>query len=114
MDKIMAVSKAIIVCCLFFAGTHAVFAGGYEIAEQTARSIALNNAITAGIDDPSALYVNPAALTEVSGNQIMQGANFINTMSRVKNGGRNSRNLHDDDFLPNLFAVKSIISIENL
>jgi long-chain fatty acid transport protein len=89
---------------LFFVVSQVVFAGGYEIAEQTTRSIALSTAITAGVDDPSAIYFNPAALTEVSGNQIMVGSSYINVISSVKNGGRNSTNIHDDDFLPSLFA----------
>jgi len=79
-------------------------AGGLAIAEQTAKGVGLGNAITAGIDDPSAAYVNPAALMEVSGNQVMAGLNYINTQSSVENNGRKSNNLHDDDFLPNLFG----------
>ena len=104
MDKSKAVPKALIFCCFFYAETQAVFAGGYEIAEQTARGIGLANAITAGVDDPSAVFINPAALAEIFGNQIMGGAHYINTISGIKNGGRNSRNTHDDAFLPNLFA----------
>jgi len=81
-----------------------VVAGGYAIAEQTAIGVGQANAITAGVEDPSAVYVNPSALSQVSGNQIMVGLNYINTHSSVKNNGVKSRNLHDDDFLPNLFA----------
>jgi long-chain fatty acid transport protein len=79
-------------------------AGGFAIAEQTARGVGSGNAITAGVDDPSAAYINPAALTEIPGDQIMTGLNYINTASSVENSGRKSRNVHDDDFLPNIFA----------
>ena len=61
-------------------------------------------AATAGVDDPSAVYVNPAALTQIDGNQIISGVTYVNTISSVRNSGVTSRNLHDDDFLPNLFA----------
>jgi long-chain fatty acid transport protein len=61
-------------------------------------------ASTAGVDDPSAVYANPAALTNIDGNQIMAGVTYVNTVSRVRNSGVSSRNLHDDDFIPNFFT----------
>ena len=78
--------------------------GGFAIAEQTAAGVGMANAITAGVEDPAAVYINPAALLEINGNQIMGGINYINTISSVKNGGAESRNIHDDDFIPNFFA----------
>ena len=79
-------------------------AGGFAIAEQTAFGVGLANAITAGVADPSATYINPAALINVPGNQLMAGVNYVNTISRVKNNGRSSKNAHDDDLLPTFFA----------
>jgi len=79
-------------------------AGGYAIPPQTARAAAMGAADTAGVDNPSAVYVNPAALTNIDGNQIMGGLTYINTISGIKNSDMKSRNIHDDDFLPNLFA----------
>src|SRR5919106_4233568 len=80
------------------------FAGGYAIPPQTAKAESMGGAATAGVDDPSAVYVNPAGLTQIDGNQIMAGVTYINTVSSVRNSGATSRNLHDDDFIPNLFA----------
>lgn len=85
-------------------GNGDAFAGGYAIPHQTARAVGLSNAVTAGITDPSAVYVNPAALTEIEGNQILAGVNYINTVSGVSNSGRRSVNKHDDNFIPTLFA----------
>jgi len=79
-------------------------AGGYAIPHQTAKAVGLSNAVTAGVDDPSAVYANPAALTEIDGNQVMGGPNYINTVSSVTNGGRRSVNGHDDNFTASLFA----------
>src|SRR5438034_605380 len=75
------------------------FAGGYAIPPQTAKAQSMGGAATAGVNDPSAVYVNPAALTQINGNQIMGGLTYINTIGSVKNFGATSRNLHDDDFL---------------
>lgn len=80
------------------------YSGGFAIAEQTAAGVGMANAITAGVEDPTAVYINPAALLEINGNQIMGGINYINTHSGVKNAGVQSRNVHDDDLIPNLFA----------
>lgn len=79
-------------------------AGGYAIPQQTARAVGLSNAVTAGVNDPSAVYYNPAALTEVEGNQLVGGLNYINVVSSVSNSGRTSTNIHDDNFIPTLFA----------
>ncbi len=81
-----------------------VFAGGYAIPPQTARAVTLGNAVTAGIDDPSAVYINPAGLAEVEGNQLMGGLNYINNLSSVTNSGRRSVNGHDDNLIPTLFG----------
>lgn len=87
-----------------FLPIRAALAGGYAIPPQTAKALGLANAVTAGVDDPSAVYANPAALTEVKGNQMMGGLNYIHTLSSVTNGGRRSDNVHDDSFIPTFFG----------
>ena len=79
-------------------------AGGYAIPHQTAKAVGLSNAVTAGVDDPSAVYANPAALPEIDGNQVLGGPNYINTVSAVTNNGRGSVNKHRDNFTASLFA----------
>src|SRR6476646_10905562 len=81
-----------------------LFAGGYAIPPQTAKTQSMGGAAVAGIDDPSAVYVNPGALTQIQGNQFLGGLTYVNTISSVINSGATSRNLHDDDFLPNFFG----------
>ena len=83
---------------------HEASAGGYALPYQSAKAVGLGNAVTAGVQDPSAVYSNPAALPEIEGNQILGGVQYINVISSVKNSGRNSRNQHDDNFIPTLFA----------
>ncbi|MBI4488322.1 MAG: outer membrane protein transport protein, partial [Deltaproteobacteria bacterium] len=86
--------------------------GGYAIPYQSAKALGLGNAVTAGVNDPSAVYSNPAALPEIEGNQILGGVQYINVISGVKNSGRNSRNQHDDNFIPTLFANYHIPSTD--
>ncbi|MEE9144041.1 MAG: outer membrane protein transport protein [Candidatus Binatia bacterium] len=79
-------------------------AGGYAVPHQTAMAVGQANAVTAGVKDSSAVYYNPAALTEIEGNQFTGGLNYINTVSSVENGGRRAVNIHDDSFIPTFFA----------
>src|SRR5690348_10712591 len=104
MVKKIAIIIKIFVFWLFIGGIKDVLAGGYAIPPQTAKSESMGGAAVAGVDDPSSVYVNPAALTQVDGNQILGGLTYVNTISSVKNSGATSKNIHDDDFLPNLFA----------
>ena len=79
-------------------------AGGFAIPHQTARGVGLSNAITAGVIDPSAVYYNPAALSEVDGNRVLVSGNYINVISSVENSGREADNKEDDNVFPTLFA----------
>jgi len=80
------------------------FPGGYLIPQQTARAVALGNALTAGVNDPSAVYYNPAALSEITGNNLLVSGSYVNVISSVENNGRKAKNNHDDNFLATLFA----------
>ena len=52
-------------------------AGGFQINEHGARAMALGGAYAALVGDPSALYYNPAGLTNLSGTQVMFGTTLI-------------------------------------
>jgi long-chain fatty acid transport protein len=79
-------------------------AGGFMIPHQTARGLGLGNAQTAGVQDASAVYYNPAALSEVEGNNLLISGSYINIVNSVENSGRNAVNQHDDNFLATIFA----------
>ena len=79
-------------------------AGGYIVPHQTARALGLSNATTAGVNDPSAVYYNPAALGEVQGNNLLISGTYIGLVSSVENSGRRAVNKHDDNFLATIFA----------
>jgi long-chain fatty acid transport protein len=81
-----------------------VFAGGYMVPQQTARGLSLSNAITAGVNDPSAVYYNPAALSEVNGDNLLASGSYVNVINSVENSGRKSTNKHDNNFLATFFA----------
>jgi long-chain fatty acid transport protein len=85
-------------------GAHSVYGGGFMIPHQTGRALGLSNAVTAGVTDPSAVYYNPAALSQVEGNNVLVTGSYVGLYNRVENSGRTAVNKHDDNFAPSLFA----------
>ena len=77
---------------------------GFTIPHQTARGLGLSNAMTAGVDEPSAVYYNPAALSEISGNKILATGSYIGFYNSVENSGQTAVNKHDDNFIGSFFA----------
>lgn len=66
-------------------GAHAL---GFRLLHQDADSIARGNAFTATADNPSAIYYNPAGITQVPGTQVELGAYAIaiNTEHTTQDG----------------------------
>jgi len=93
-----------LVCFQLLVGVGVSFAGGFMIPPQTARALSLGNAVTAGVNDASAVYHNPAALGEVEGNGILVSGTYVGLFNNVENSGRHAVNKHDDNLLASLFA----------
>lgn len=53
------------------------FGAGFALYEGSARGNALGGAMVGRADDPSALFYNPAGITQLPGIQFMSGATFI-------------------------------------
>src|SRR5918994_1332109 len=93
-------------CCatLVAALSFDAWAAGFTIPHQTARALGLSNAFTAGVDDPSAVYYNPAALGEIPGNNVLATGTYVGLYNSVENSSRDAVNKHDDNFLASIFA----------
>lgn len=74
------------------------------IPHQTAKGLGLGNAMTAGVNDPSAVYYNPAALGEIEGDNLVVTGTYVGLYNSVENSGRRAVNKHDDNLLATLFA----------
>ena len=66
---------SVLLVLLFTASTS--FAAGFRIPEAGAKAMGMGFAFTAQADDPSAIYFNPAGLTQLKGNNIMVGATYL-------------------------------------
>lgn len=108
MIPMLRKSLLVALCGITVAGLSGIaknaLGGGFTIPHQSARALGLSNAMTAGVNDPSAVYYNPAALSEVDGNVVLINGSYINVINNVENSGRKSVNKHDDNFLATLFG----------
>ena len=53
------------------------FAAGFRLPEAGAKAMGMGFAFTAQADDPSAIYFNPAGLTQLKGQNIMLGGTYV-------------------------------------
>ncbi|MBW1981603.1 MAG: outer membrane protein transport protein [Deltaproteobacteria bacterium] len=53
------------------------FANGFAINEQGAKALGMGGAFVAQADDPTAVYFNPAGITQLSGSQVSLGMSAI-------------------------------------
>ena len=71
---------AVLLVLLLSASTS--FAAGFRLPEAGVKAMGMGFAFTAQADDPSAIYFNPAGLTQLKGNNIMLGGTYVQ-----ENGG---------------------------
>jgi long-chain fatty acid transport protein len=84
-------------------GVQLCFAAGFSIYEGSARGNALGGTLVGRADDPSALYYNPAGITQLPGVQVMGGATFIlpsTTVNSFSGGRRTSTDTEDNVWVP--------------
>lgn len=69
---------------LFTASTS--FAAGFRLPEAGAKAMGMGFAFTAQADDPSAIYFNPAGLTQLTGQNVMLGLTYVKENGAEYNG----------------------------
>jgi long-chain fatty acid transport protein len=91
------------------------FAAGFRIPESGAKAMGMGFAFTAQADDPSAIYFNPAGLTQLKGNNIMLGATYLRLSDAeftgstpLTGGATRSESQNSLDFIiPNAYYTKT-------
>ena len=94
---------------LFALATLAVLAGpagatGFRLPDQDAFATARGEAFAATADNPSAIFYNPAGITQLDGQQFRAGVYGIKTDSNFTSpAGQEFDNLHDLHAIPQFF-----------
>jgi len=91
---------AALLVLLFTASTS--FAAGFRLPEAGAKAMGMGFAFTAQADDPSAIYFNPAGLTQLQGTNLMLGVTYVR-----ENGGEFTGTTPVDDFATGFTTVKN-------
>jgi long-chain fatty acid transport protein len=76
-----------------------VFGAGFALYEGSARGNVLGAGLVASADDPSAVFYNPAGITQLKGKQVMVGLTAITPMITVESSG----GAREDDFTRNWY-----------
>lgn len=104
----------VLLVLLFTASTS--FAAGFRLPEAGAKAMGMGFAFTAQADDPSAIYFNPAGLTQLKGQNIMVGVTYVrengneftgttpvDNQTAIKNETQKSLNF----YIPNAYYTKT-------
>ena len=91
------------------------FAAGFRLPEAGAKAMGMGFAFTAQADDPSAIYFNPAGLTQLKGNNLKLGVTYVKEnggtfsgTTPLSRGAQISETQKDlDFFIPNFFYANS-------
>jgi long-chain fatty acid transport protein len=81
-----------------------VFAGGIEVPMQDAKSLGQADAFTAQADDASAIFYNPAGLTQLSGTSFTAGALYLQPEFRLQGADGSSESMRLPSVLPHFYA----------
>ena len=63
------------------------FGNGFDIYEQSAKAVGMAGAFTAQADDPSAIFFNPAGITQLDGTQVSLGACLVTPTMQFESNG---------------------------
>jgi long-chain fatty acid transport protein len=89
------------------AGTSQVLALGFRNPDQGAAATAQGNAFVAQADDATAVYYNPAGLTQFHGTEIYNGGDFFFPDNKLKGGGSDAE-MSSWSLLPHLYVSSDL------
>ncbi len=89
---------------LFLLTAPRAFGGGIEVPMQGSRAAGQADAFTAQADDPSAIFYNPAGLTQLHGTQLSAGAYYLQPLFHFKGDDGSNERMNLPTVLPHLYA----------
>lgn len=87
------------------AGAADVSAAGFGLFQHGGRALGQAGAFTARASEPSAVFYNPAAITQLPGSQFQVGLDFANSEDKYQSATGSFAGKHLIDFPPALYAT---------
>jgi long-chain fatty acid transport protein len=81
--------------------------GAFEVLQQSARASGQAEAFAAQADDPSAIWYNPAGITQLGGTRILAGGYLVIPDYHFSGPGGEASN-HEKSFLPELYITSDL------
>lgn len=104
----MSLTRTIAVLVVLMVCGSIVFAGGYQINEHGARSLAMGGAFAAQASDGAAIFFNPAGLAFQKGFKVYLGTTLIMPSGTFKSGAKETK-MVDQTFTPiNVYATYAL------
>src|SRR5437763_486467 len=79
-------------------------AGPIDLPMQSSKAAAQADAFTAQADDPSAIFYNPAGLTQLKGTQISAGIYYLQPDVAFRGSNGTNENMNTPTYLPHVYA----------
>ncbi|MCF8070108.1 MAG: outer membrane protein transport protein [Desulfobacterales bacterium] len=85
-------------------------ANGFSINEQGSKALGMGGAFAAQADDPSAIYYNPAGITQLEGTQVSAGISLISPRATFNSDvtGNATEAEKNNFYIPNLYATHKV------
>jgi long-chain fatty acid transport protein len=100
----MRISPGLIGFAVVACSCRLLFGGGIEVPMQDARSLGQADAFTAQADDPSAIFYNPAGLTQLKGTSVSAGAFYLQPEFRLQGADGTNQSMRLPSVLPHVYA----------
>jgi len=99
--------KVFIGAVLIFVLPGIAMANGFAINEQGSKALGMGGAFVAQADDPTAIYYNPAGITQLDGTQMSVGISMISPRATFYSDrtGESTDAEKKDFFIPNLYVT---------
>ena len=100
--------EPLLTCLILGLTASQVLAVGFRLPNQDPEGIARGNAFAATADNPSAIYYNPAGISQLEGQQLSLGAYFISTgVDYESPTGQTTSTVQDFQAVPQIYYVCS-------
>lgn len=105
-----AVTLALGLALVALAPARRSLASGFLIYDLSGEAVGRGSAVSAGVDEPSAVWFNPAALAFMKGTSASAGGVVVSARSRFTPaaGGAETRSERGNFFLPTVFASSAL------